>query len=121
MRLNGQDTRCRYVDLPETVSGFATVIEGSQLLRSIERSPALICPIRYPTNWAIEVLHSVPRAVPIPPWIPLSEDLQEFQAMMSASTWFLEAPEATRRRTMSETRIRNQTWWSYGDLPQLWP
>lgn len=76
-----------YVDLPESVSGFATVIEGKPFIAVNRTKPRYDVPYTVSHELGHQVLHLNPSRRPDPLGIPSNEGLQEFQAHMFAASW----------------------------------
>ena len=91
-----------YVDLPETVSGFATVIEGQPIIAVNRAKPRRDIPYTVSHELGHQVLHLSPTRHPDPAWIPLGQDVKEFQAMIFASMWVLKAPDSDEKKQLLE-------------------
>jgi hypothetical protein len=76
-----------YVDLPDKVSGYATVIEGKPFIVVNRAKPRHHIHYTVSHELGHHVLHLSPSRRPDPSWIPPSTDLQEFEAHMFAVTW----------------------------------
>ena len=91
-----------YVDLPESVSGFATVIDGQPVIAVNRAKP--LPHIQYTLSHELghQVLHLSPSRQPDPLGILSNEDVKEFQAHMFAASWVLAMPDSEDKKQILE-------------------
>jgi Zn-dependent peptidase ImmA (M78 family) len=91
-----------YVDLPEAVSGFATVIEEKRFIVVNRAKPKHHAQYTVPHELGHHILHLSPSPYPNPQGIPSSEDLHEFQAHMFAASWVLKVDAKERDEVLKQ-------------------